>query len=483
MITLSVTAVFVLTIVFIALTKPKLLYYIMVFFAGWYSIFLDVGLMITAYRLTVLVFLFCIPVYLASRKGMFRLPQSTKYLFVFIFYAVITSVTSQFYIPESNIVDFTRGQGRWLFQIVMLFINVTPAFLPLLFFKRKEDVETTAKVFISSTFILCLFGWIQTFIFYLYGIDVFPVFREGLIGSRSQSMGVDMLGMTLFRMHSLGGEPKDFAITAVVSIFLLILTGVSGKRSFRFRGSLVAFFLASLFMSLSTSGLVVLLAGMALIAILSFFIKDVTLGFVFKSIAVFVVVALMLTAFLIIKDFLTMDSAKELMLERTIRRSPIELFDAAVIDFLSVHPGYGIFGVGLGNIHLYAWDNLVQYASENRLAGWVLKSYYSFVFVPNSGYLRIISEIGIVGLGLFLYAYLLPVRLNFKYLRYVHGKFERDMVLSLNLLAVITIVTYLLRYFHANYAYIVLGLVYFLNRELAGSSNAGARRRGLRKCS
>lgn len=479
MMTTSIILIFILSLMFIALIKPKILYYIMVFFAGWRSIFIDVGLTITVYRLIILIFLICLPVYLSPRKKAVRFPPSFKFLFIFIYYAVIITIVSQFYIPKNYILGFTRGQGRWLFQIVMLLIDVTPAFLPLLFFKKTEDIDTTAKVFVGSTIILCILGWLQSFIFYLYGIDVFPVFREGLTGSWSQAMGVDMIGMSLFRMHSLGGEPKEFAITVVVAIFLLIIAGIYDNKRLRFRNSLIIFFLISMFMSLSTSGFFVLLAGMVLIIILSIFVKGISFKFVFNSVTVITIAVIMLTVFLIAGNFLSLDSFKDLFLERTIRRSPIELFDAAVIDFLTTQPLYGLFGVGLGNIHLYAWDNLVQYANENPLARWVLKSYHNFVFVPNSGYLRIISELGIVGIILFLYAYLRPVWLNFKHMQHVHNRINKKVVISLNFLAVITLVTYLMRYFNLNYAYISLGLVYFLNSQIMLNlqHNAGRRYR------
>jgi len=471
-----ITSILILSIIFIGLTKPKLLYYVMVFFAGWFSVFIDVGLMITAYRLVIIIFLLCLPIYFSLRKNAIKFPPSVRYLLIFVCYAITITIVSQFYAPESYIVGFARGEGRWIFQIAMLLIDVTPVFLPLLFFKKIEDVKTTAKVFVTSVIILCVLGWVQSLAFYLYGVALFPVFREGLTGAVTQVMDVNMFGVTFFRMHSLGGEPKDFAVTVAVAIVLLIMSKITDSKGFRFGNLLMGFFLISLFMSLATSGFFVLLMGLAFIVILPFFVKDLRPRFAFKSIAVIAVTTIIFFGIIIISGILPLDLIKELSLERTITRSPIELFDAAVISFLSKHPQYGLFGVGMGNIHLYAWDNLIQYASENPLAAWVFERSHDFVIVPNSGYLRIISELGIMGLILFLYAYLTPVRFNFKCRQYISDNNVKAIVLCLNLFSIFILVTFLMRYFQINYAYITLGLIYFLNRKIMPNFQPNIRR-------
>lgn len=74
-------------------------------------------------------------------------------------------------------------------------------------------------------------------------------------------------------------------------------------------------------------------------------------------------------------------------------RDLVEDFDRAVLGFLQEEPGYLLTGVGLGNAHLYANEYLptfaIPYAADTA-------------FVAKSGYLRLISEVGLVGLALFL---------------------------------------------------------------------------------
>jgi hypothetical protein len=78
--------------------------------------------------------------------------------------------------------------------------------------------------------------------------------------------------------------------------------------------------------------------------------------------------------------------------ERTLGRTYIEDFDGAIMRFLEDQPSHIWLGVGLGNAHLYANDYLSIYA---RYA-------FDTAFAAKSGYLRLVSEVGIVGLLLFL---------------------------------------------------------------------------------
>jgi hypothetical protein len=449
-----------------ALTKPKWLIYAMIFFAGWHSLFIDVGLMLTIYRLIVIIFLLCLPIYLSLRKEPIKISPSIKYLLIFACYAIVITAIMRFFAPESPIEGFTRGEGRWIFQIAMLLIDITPAFLPLLFFTKIEDVKTAGKVFVISTFILCFLGWIQSLAFYLYRVALFavPMLEEGIFGP-GRVIAVDMFGVTVHRMHSLGGEPKDFAITVAVAIILLIISRIVNQKGFRFGNLLIGFFLMSLFMSLATSGFFVLAMGLVLVATLPFFIKGLHFKSVWKSVAGIAIFLIIFFGVVIGSGILPRDTLKAVIIER-IARSPIELFDAAALGFLFTNPQYGLFGVGMGNIHLYAWDYLLQHAMINLDAAWVLPYAHDFVFIPNSGYLEIISELGIIGLFLFLAVFLIPIRFNLKYRRYIFDKDIKDIGLILALFCFFTLVVYLMRFHQINFAFITLGLLYFFNREV-----------------
>jgi len=469
MIAISITVIFVLIGIFLALTKPKLLLYAMVFFVGWHSVFVDIGFTITAYRLIIVIFWLCLPVYLSLRKhdSTLKFPPSIKWLFAFVSYTIAVTLIAWFFIPEIYIAGFARGEGRWIFQIAMLLITISPALLPLIFFKKIEDVKTAGKVFIVSTAILCIIGWVQSLAFYLHGIALFPIPVEGLLGDIRRIITVDMFGVTFHRMHSLGGEPRDFSMTVAVAIILLLIARMGGYGKFKFSNLLLIFFLMSLFMSLSTSGVVVLAMGLALIIILPFFTSKQRFKLAFKPIATVVAITALLFGAIVSVGILPLDIMKDILWERTFARTPIELFDAATLRFLSAHPQHGLFGMGMGNMHLYVRDYLVQYGLYNPEAAWVVPMAHDIIFVPLSGYLKLLSEIGIIGLILFLGAYLSPIRRNFKYSRYISDSSFKSLVGGLSYFAIFAVVAYLARTILIDVAFIALGWVYFLNREAA----------------
>jgi len=452
--------IFILSAAFLAFTKPKLLYYIMVFFAGWYSLFIDVGLAVTIYRLIAVIFLLCLPIYLSIRRSTIKLPPGLKYLVIFVWYAMLVTVVARLFTPEIYIKSFFRGEGRWIFQIFMLFIDITPAILPMLFFKKIEDIKTAAKVFIGSTIVLSIFGWLQVLVYYLYKINIFPIFREGLTGGDKQSVAIPMFGRIIYRMHSLGGEPKDLAVTLAAAIILLIIFRIIIPQRGRLKDFLIGFFLLTLTMTLSTSGFYILVAGLILASITLFFVVKQRIKFFFRPICISLIILSLFFGFVLIREGLSLGFFKKVFLVRTVKRFPIEVFDAATLKFLFAHPLYGVFGVGMGNVHLYAVNYL-----------WPTWEGYRAVFIPNSGYLEIISEVGVVGFVLFLLSYLTPIKWSLKRLRCLRDDNFKKTGLILTYFTLFVLIVYLMKANHINYAYLFLGLLYYFNIQTLGQKD------------
>jgi O-antigen ligase len=89
-------------------------------------------------------------------------------------------------------------------------------------------------------------------------------------------------------------------------------------------------------------------------------------------------------------------SILDLLRARTAGRDSgvLEDFDRAILEFLWDHPLHALFGVGLGNVHLYA---------DSYLAPEVAVFAASTAFSAKAGYLKLLSELGVVGLCLFVY--------------------------------------------------------------------------------
>jgi hypothetical protein len=200
-------------------------------------------------------------------------------------------------------------------------------------------------------------------------------------------------------MNSLGGEPKNLGQSLAVALLLLQLVMVQWRSSRHLFWTVTWLFLyASMLMTLSTSGLVLWLVGTIALGALRLIATNQNRkeqGFIRWLISsvgapafTLVLLALLVTSMssLGVVDYL------QVLEERTLGRTYIEDFDGAIMRFLEDQPGHIWLGVGLGNAHLYANDYLSVYA---RYA-------FDTAFAAKSGYLRLVSEVGIVGLSLFL---------------------------------------------------------------------------------
>lgn len=239
-------------------------------------------------------------------------------------------------------------------------------------------------------------------VWYTTGVDPFPVgFTDNLLGGHASTRSgiFNFLGSDVYRMSSLGGEPKSLggslAVGALIAQIAVIYSVGRTKRQFNW---LIIFLLASLIATFSTTAFILYFVGsIVFMFILSVFNvgdkrhrpqKVKILGRFGLSVVAIILVS---SAF----DW----KVSDIIYERTLGRiegselSILEDSDAAVIGYLRDEPMSIVFGVGLGNIHLYANSYLLPSAA------WYMSG---TAFVAKAAYLRIISELGLVGLFLFL---------------------------------------------------------------------------------
>ena len=256
-----------------------------------------------------------------------------------------------------------------------------------------------------------ILGWIQIFSYSLYGFDPFPI--NFLNPERIARQGIiSFQGTSILRMTSLGGEPKylAYSIVTVLSIMFIQILYEKGRKSISLKELVIILFLfLSLISTLSTQGLGLFLIDILTITTLSVFVlKDIRIN---KGIHI----VFLLVVFLSLLIYFERDLLK-LLNERTIVRLQnsefIEPADNAVLGILRENTIYWLTGVGLGNIHLYSQHirgEFLLFMSEHN------------VFAAKSGLLRLISELGIIGFLLFLYAYFKPVFALNK-IRHINGR-------------------------------------------------------------
>ncbi len=377
---------------FFGFKKPLAVLLLVVFFAPWQGVDIDVGLRVTAYR--ALLFGLFSSVIMQTLLGRIRLPaRANKYtslFYLYIFYAALITFAQLPFIPELSISggELRSPFMRSIIQVVIFTVELSPLFLvPMIV--RGESIRLVAEVYIKSVIILAVLGWIQIFSNYVLGFDPYPIgavnqwfggnadhLRQGL-----QNMG----SVQVLRMNSFAGEPRHLGIALSVALLMLqVVSTVSKKNKPKYAQLIWWFLFTSMLETFSASASYIWIAGSLLIFIFSIVlrkgvsaIKIVLVFSVFAS--VFITFSVAINDTLLYKVFYV----------RVIDRDAIEDFDSAVLGYLEENPSASITGVGLGNIHLYAMD----YLSE------IVKLYaYGNVFTAKSGYLRIISEIGIIGI-------------------------------------------------------------------------------------
>jgi hypothetical protein len=130
-------------------------------------------------------------------------------------------------------------------------------------------------------------------------------------------------------------------------------------------------------------------------------------------------------------DFISMIIERR-VLERDITS---EDYDAPIQIFLTRFPEYLFFGSGLGNIHNLAAPYIpFQYLHYMR----------NHIFVAKSGYLRLISELGVIGFALFMSMVYSIYRKLGKVSKYFPTA-DKNVLKALQLLLVISLIAYFAR--------------------------------------
>jgi hypothetical protein len=318
---------------------------------------------------------------------------------LFYLFITVNTVAQSLYLPTSAR-DFPplQGEWRWLLQLVMWTLLIAPG--AIIGASREQIAKRVYEVLVVSTTILASLAILQFTLYYATGFDLFPLnlftpdseYRAGAFDT------IGFLGGHVFRACALGGEPKHLAYSLAISLAILGAEQLFGGLLSLSRWKQV--FAASiqgvaLLLTFSTQGLgllafnIVLLLGMA----------AVKRGHTRRQIWFFVLVATGALAIVAVPGLTEIVRMRSV--DRLIETRGLEDWNIAVLDWLIDNTWAVPLGVGLGNVHLYA----APYIPAEFL-------YYmgGHVFVAKSGFLRIVSEAGIVGLLLFFASAVPPLK-------------------------------------------------------------------------
>ncbi len=383
-----------------AVSNPSRTFLISFALLPWAGLDADIGLRLTAFQL----YYFPIFIRYILTQNAVKTAFSKKYsiLLVFLLYGGMISLIMLPFLPHSEVSGgaLRSPQIRSIVQIFMLVFNVSPLFLAAQYCKTEAQLVIALRWYVLSCIGLAFIGFLQLAIWYASGDDPMPVnFVSSIINpdsvlTRSGQFGFE--GQKFYRMSSLGGEPKNLGQSLALAILVLLWGFISEIRILH-RGFLLVliFLFTALFLTQSTSAFFGFFVGVVgLIAFGTGFSREKLKKLVTLSVFVSIVSSILVLASFAIFNL----SAFDLIEARTVTRvressiGYLEDFDAAVFDFLYSDPLAAIVGVGLGNAHLF---------SDIFLAPEVVIYAGGTPFTAKLGFLKIWSEMGLVGLFLF----------------------------------------------------------------------------------
>jgi hypothetical protein len=385
--------------VWLSLKHPRGLLYAAIALSPWQGLDFDVGLRVTASR--ILLGILLLPslarlTMVAGRRGFLPIVGPLKALAV---YAVLLSLARIPFLPSAQVAGgaLRAPAARSLFQCVY-FLAIFGSLLVIPFYLRTaEEVRAAGAWFLRSLVLLAGLGWLQLALWYGVGWNPFPI---GLIGGGDpnalREATIVAGDTTIHRMNALGGEPKDLAQGMTVGLFLLQALWLVGDRAagHRRQWAWILLFL-SMFATLSTSAIFMWLVGTVIqLFAQPFLSRGVSVAGRQRfrvSGAVGAVAFLAALCLLVPKDLGRGQSLTDLILSRTVERLELEDYDQAISQFLVHEPEWLMLGVGLGDVHLHA-DRYLPEDSLFYAAGTAFRS--------KMGLLRVLSELGMVGLGL-----------------------------------------------------------------------------------
>jgi hypothetical protein len=288
---------------------------------------------------------------------------------------------------------------------------------------------------LSALIVLVLLGWVQLFVFNSMGFDIFPL--DFKLSGEARSGIWHYGGDAIFRMSSLGGEPKDLSVSLIIGFFLLHISNRSKIFYFKYDTFWKYAMLLTAFATLSTSGFVMFAILLTIYYLQLLFSGQLKLSFNIKTVMVAIVLIGSVFIFVSEKSAFVTAIFEERISGRDIAS---EDWDAPIQILFMKEPQYFILGLGLGNVHHLAYKYIPSeyshYMSDN-------------IFTAKSGYLKIFSEIGAVGFWLFLL-------MNYKvivFMRKVSKKTRDIEIKQMNEILYFTLLILLFAFFARSYIF------------------------------
>ena len=383
----QIIVLFLVTFIFILFLLRRIKFFeIYAFFVPFFGIDGDIGVRYTISLLILFLANISFFVNLILRKN------NLKYLLffnisilLFLLYTnfsnvLLSNFVLEFY-PTLN-PGFLRNEGRYISQFLMYSLLFSIFYVTPFFVKEYSNFINVIKWFLKGIIVLAIIGIIQQIVFVITGhniIELRPL--GGLHGVHIHTT----FGIPLMRINSLAGEPKSLGMYMVVGIVLIRTLDNLNIKVLKYQTYLIILFFIVLIMSLSSSGFVMLPILFFISELLSLFFKRKYMGLSLNK--------LILTITLLFLIAIFYKPIKDIIMKRTIERGIEEDYDMVALEGWKNNPEYWLTGCGLGNMRSLSYPHLWKfnfpYIEEQLI-------------FAKSGYLRILTETGIIGFLFFL---------------------------------------------------------------------------------
>jgi len=312
--------------------------------------------------------------------------------------------------PEFRV--FMRPFVQWL----SLILQMMPMFLAPFILRTQADVGRVVIAFFVGIGLLAVGGVAQWGIHRIWDVNIFPIYREGLFGDILEFGHFELGDEVVFRANSLAREPKDLgAALAIALVLWLLLRAARVIRSLALSWITVGVLFVALVLTFSTTAFFLLAIGLGFVTLSSGVAMGLQRMDAIKNQRVDggivsstqnewprkMIVSLILIVIVGEAIALRNDNVMEMIpsitdvfeLRVLDRVGEVEDYDQVTIDFLMNEPEWAAFGVGAGNLPLFAYS----YLPGDVEFGYMV----NLTWNAKSGFLAFISSFGFPGLLLF----------------------------------------------------------------------------------
>ena len=416
--TLFLIATILLISCYVALKDPYLILLLSLVAIPWQGIDVDVGLRVTLYLVLFLPLVVFYGFSSFSRAG-----TKVRIVQIIFIYSLILGIMMLPFLPNSLVPGGESRQpiSRAISQMFIFYVLISPIFIIPRLVRDNLQIKKLASAYIYSCVALSILGFMQLLFWYYTGNDPLPIgFVDQILGGaadiRSGKFDHDLFN--IYRLSSLGGEPKNAGASLFVALVLM-----QSKRGVFTQKEFIIWLILFIAMLLTFSSMAILLwVGASFVQSVIYPFKNVNSN---KYINIGIFISIIFITLYILDFF---QSFLDILGARTVDRildqeeggGYLEDFNLTIVNFLIDNPLFIITGTGVGNAHLFSQSYIPEYARYYMQEG---------VYVAKSLLIKWISELGIISFTFFVAWILMFFKKSVNYHKKISGRFGASALL------------------------------------------------------